>query len=258
MELYSPGPTIFSDYSIAEGPRYIEALFDLLVPQQSVENHIYLKYLRVLEELSSESDEEKQKLLFFYQGYCWQKFVKALPDSDDRENLVKKSLGYYEDFLKAPTGPIEIRYYAQWQVGLLQELLHYSWADVQNTLLKATSIDPVRGEAHTKIIRHYIIESDWQQAYLYNSFAKEHFYNNDPSRTRTWEVDPSCYNWRVLDKQITICFTLGLKDKLEKCLNELFSYLCFHKKDMSTKEYEYIEKKLAPWMKKNRLCSFNS
>ena len=256
MELYSTEPTIFSDYSIAEGPRYIEALFDLLTPQNTDGGNVYLKYLHVLEELMGEGDAEKQKLLLFYQGYCLQKLAKASPDNNG--NLSKKSLLYYEAFLRDPAGPSEIHYYAQWQVGLLQESLNHPWTDVETALLKATSIDPLRGEAHTKIIRHYLTESDWPQAYLHNSYAREHFYNNDPAQTRTWEVEPSCYNWRVLDKQITICYMLGLKNKVKECLNELFNYLSFRRKELSTKESDYIEKKLDPWMKRYRLCLFNS
>jgi len=242
MELYTTSPNIFSDHSIAEGPQYIEHLFELLVGGA---NRPLFDHISVLEKLSQKVNAKKRILILFYKGYYYQRTITTQGNDSEKADTNKKALANYEAFLREKVGPPEIQYYAQWQAGLLQESLHYPWRQVQYTLLKARPLDPLRAEAHTRLIRHYLKESNWPLSYLFNSFSKEHFYNNCPARK--WGIDPSCYNWRILDKQWAICAALGNKEEMGKIRDELALYFSTHKNGLGADEYNYISQKLNPW-----------
>ena len=248
MELYTNSPNIFSSKSIAEGPEYIEKLFELLIGGP---NRPIFEYISIIEKLSQKVNVKKRILLLFYKAYFLQKAMAAESSDSEKVSLGKRALASYEVFLREKSATPEIRYYAQWQMGLLQESLDYPWPQVQYTLLKARPLNTTRAEAHTKLVRHYLRESNWPLAYLFNSFSTEQFYNHYPSGS--WGIDLSCYNWRILDKQWAICAALDKQEELKIVKKDLTDYFQAHKRELPANELDYIAQKLNPWIRETGL-----
>lgn len=251
MQTHSAISNIFSNDSIKEGPQHIESLFNLLIPQNS--EFRVIEYIKVLETSFGKLNASKRQLMSFYKGFFYQKAANLESNDNEKQILYKTALFNYDAFLREKTGPSDIQYYAQWQAGLLQESLHYPWFQIQDTLLKARSLDPIRAEAHTKLIRYHLSKSNWPQAYVFNSFSKEYYYNNSPEHIRKWQIDPSCYSWRVLDKQLLICSMLNIQGEIERTKTDITIYFDTNKENLPADEFNYIKHKLNSWRTKDHL-----
>jgi len=95
------------------------------------------------------------------------------------------------------------------------------WNLALNELLKAYSIDPLRGEPIKAIIDYYLTVGEWHNAYLYSSFAKKVYHGNNPYPKRLLFVDETLYVWKFLESHAAACFYTGRNDEAKKAYLEM-------------------------------------
>jgi len=211
----------FSSYTIDWGPLYVERVFDSLLVKEGVQEvgtmtdkerlEHYLEWLR---KRMGKIDRPQYAVMQFYKGYFYQQLARLHERSGDAQHLMEKALCSYQDYLELSHSIDESRYYAQWQAGMLQCTLDYPWALVEDTLLKAAEIDPLRGEAIKKITEYYVQRKEWKMAYSYSLMAVNRFLHKNPIAQRRWYIDFSAYDQHVMDVHLQICAGLsGLMNK---------------------------------------------
>ena len=144
---------------------------------------------------------------------------------EEKEMLLRKAIGYYSEVTNLPDASIETRYFSQFKVGCIMDLLAYPWLETMEALIKAYIIDPIRGESIKHIILHYTNLQDWKQAYIYTSFAMRTFLNSNPAHLRTNFVDHSFYNWEAAEFHRSVCAALNRKQEAEDANKELLKII---------------------------------
>jgi len=167
----------------------------------------YLDYLRAFGNVASRN---RYTVIQFYRGHFYQQLANHSISKEFARQHQEKALCYYQTYLALGAHHDESWYYVQWQAGMLQEVLHYPWIEIEKTFLKATSIDPLRGEANKRIVQHYIRGREWKKAYHYSLIAKERFLDKNPVAQRRWFVDFDAYDWNILRAHRVIMYKLGL------------------------------------------------
>jgi hypothetical protein len=194
----------FSDLSINLGPLYVDRVFDSLLVQLGVEIRVlsptirYAAYLDYLMGQKGISSQHHAAILQFYKGHFHQQLAIHVDASISARHHQEKALCYYQEYLEMTAGNEQSHYYAQWQAGLLQDTLQYPWQQTEEALLKATRIDPARGEGLLKIVQHYFQSRQWAQAWHYSSTAVERFLWKNPVADRRWYVDFAAYDKNLL------------------------------------------------------------
>jgi hypothetical protein len=221
MSLFHSTIDPFSAYTINLGPLYVERVFDSLLTKQGIKEvrsmgpaSRYMHYLAHLRKMAGTNCLERYEVIQFYKGYFYQQLANYSARKADMAHLQEKALCHYETYLEFTNSLAESRYYAQWQTGLLQDTLQYPWALAEDSLLKASSIDTLRGESIKKIIDHYIQEKDWETAYYYSSAAINKFLDKNPIASRKWFIDCHAYDWTIVRIHRIICYKCGyIKEK---------------------------------------------
>jgi hypothetical protein len=146
----------------------------------------------------------------FYKGHFYQQLAQHSSNIKNIQHFRERALCFYQNYLELNDDRSdESKYYAQWQTGMLQDSLCYPWLLAENSLLKASAIDPLRGEAIKKIIEHYMRYRDWSSAYHYSTIAIEQFFDKNPVARRRWFIDFAAYNQNVIRTNRFICYKLG-------------------------------------------------
>jgi hypothetical protein len=166
-------------------------------------------YLNYLKKNTKPNNHIQYTFIQFYKGHFYQQLANHSTSHRDVQHSLEKALCYYQTYLELSDRPDESQYYAQWQIGVLQDTLKYPWLLAEDALLKASAIDPIRGEAIKKIIEHYIINKQWNRAYHYSTIAMGKFFNKNPIADRRWFIDFDAYNWRVARIHRLICYKSG-------------------------------------------------
>jgi hypothetical protein len=228
MSLLSPKIDPFSSFTINLGPLYVERVFDSLLTRQGVKDVIRMSaivrlenYLRFLKQISSISHPRQYVIIQFYKGHFYQQLANLWINRENTTHFQEKALCYYQTYLELIERPDESQYYAQWQTGILQYNLRYPWPEVEGSLVKASAIDPVRGEAVKKIIEHHSQNKEWAKAYPYSSYAVKKFFEKNPAATRRWFIDFDAYNWKVINAHLTICDQLGYHVEADKFYDQI-------------------------------------
>jgi hypothetical protein len=206
----------FSGFTINLGPLYVERVFDSLLTRAAVKGiaqmnaaerfTLYLDYLKTHINLHNHT---QYAVTQFYKGYFCQQLAAHSMGGETARHFQEKALCYYQNYLELAARGDESRFYAQWQTGLLQDLLNYSWPQVEESLHKAAALDPLRGEPSKKIVEHFIVTRDWKLAYPHSKTAIGKYLDKNPVAHRRWFVDFDAYNWSVLTRHHTICLYLG-------------------------------------------------
>jgi hypothetical protein len=206
----------YSSFTINLGPLYVERVFDSLLTRQGVKDinrmsdvqrfELYLDYLRCH---ANPTNIRHFAMTQFYRGHFYLQLAHHTKSPEFVQHYREKALCYYQTYLELKARPDESRYYAQWQVGALQEDLHYSWAEAQEALIRAGSVDQLRGEANKRLIEHYIRCKEWKTAYHFSTIAMVRFLDKNPAAHRRWYVDVDAYNWQVLRVHRVIRYKLG-------------------------------------------------
>ncbi|HTR29176.1 MAG TPA: hypothetical protein VMH27_07895 [Puia sp.] len=206
----------FSAFTISLGPLYVERVFDSLLTKKGVKAVVlmqsaerYALYLDYLKTNIDVHNHTQYAVTQFYKGYFSQQLAAHCISQETARHFQEKALCYYQNYLELAEREGESRYYSQWQSALLQDLLGYPWPQVEESLLKAAAIDPLRGEAIKKLMDHAVRADDWQLAYSYSSRAVRDYYDKNPVAGRQWFVDFDAYNGKLLSTHLLICYKLG-------------------------------------------------
>jgi hypothetical protein len=246
MPLIRPKITPFSSLTINLGPLYVERVFDSLLTKQGVENVVRMSaadrfewYLDYLWKKTGNSNHKQYVFIQFYKGH----FYDQLANHTAQENALhfrEKALCHYQSYLELGDHPQESKFYAQWQVGLLQDMLKYPWRQVEDALLKACAIDPARGEPYKKLVDHYFRVKEWRTAYSYSSIARNRYFDKNPVATRRWFVDFDAYNWNVVNLHLTICYKLRYLQEASKAYDQLLQYEFRHLDEFKESDLRHI------------------
>lgn len=146
----------------------------------------------------------------------------CFPDNkEENSERLRRSLKYYRERVSRPDGYPEEIFYAQFRIGTIMRSLEEPWNLCLSELLKAYSIDPLRGEPIKAIIDYYLAIGEWHNAYLFSSMGKKIFHGNNPYPKRLLFVDETLYVWRFLEAHAAACFYTGRKDEGKKTYMEM-------------------------------------
>lgn len=166
-------------------------------------------YLEYLKQKTRTNHRIQYSFIQFYKAHFYHQLAHHSVGRKDVQHFGEKALCYYQTYLELSDQADESKYYAQWQIGMLQDILKYPWMLVEDALLKASAVDPLRGEAVKKIIEHYIQVKEWQMAHHYSQLAMARFWGKNPVAHRRWFVDFDAYDWHIVRAHRTICNKLG-------------------------------------------------
>jgi hypothetical protein len=216
MPLFQTKIDPFSSFTINLGPLYVERVFDSLLTRQGVNGvgcmnaaERFQRYLDYLKKKTNPNNHTQYTITQFYKGHFYHQLANHSIQKESAQHFREKALCYYQNYLELSARAEESRYYAQWQTGMLQDLLKYPWPLAEDSLVKAGDIDPLRGEAIKKIIDHYIQFKEWKRAYSYSLKAVSKFVDKNPVAHRRWFIDFDAYNWKLLRTHRIICYKLG-------------------------------------------------
>jgi hypothetical protein len=237
----------FCSFAIDLGPLYVERVFDSLLTLQGVKNVVQMgpaerfdRYLDYLRKKTVLSTRDQYSFIQFYKGHFYQQLAGHLVGPDYRRHISEKALCAYQAYLELSGRFDESRYYAQWQTGVLQDLLNYPWPEVERSLIYATAIDPLRGEATKRLIDHCIRQKQWKTAYGLSSAAMNHFFDKNPAAKRAWFVDFNAYNWNVPNKHLTICYKLQYLHEAQETYSRMQAYETAHPEEFTDSDIRHI------------------
>jgi glycosyltransferase involved in cell wall biosynthesis len=179
----------------------------------------YKKHAAILEDYIDNIDRNARWVFYTAQSYH---DSASIPDNRfENEERFRRSLKYYRERVNRFDGYEEERYYSQLRIGSIMRILEEPWSDTLIELMKAYSMDPMRGESIKMIIDHYLNVGEWHLAYLYSKFAKFNFHGKNPYPTRLLFVDEALYQWRILEVHAAACFYTNRKDEAAANFKEL-------------------------------------
>jgi len=183
----------------------------------------YKKHAFVLEDYIDNKDRNSRWVFYTAQSYH---DSASIPDNRmENEERLRRSLKYYKERVSRTDGYEEERFYSQFRIGTIKRALEFPWAETMSELLKAYSMDPLRGEPIKAIIDYYLSVGEWNNAYLFSKAAKGTFHGKNPYPTRLLFVDESLYTWRILEVHSAACFYTGRKQEATETYNELLNVI---------------------------------
>ena len=183
----------------------------------------YKKHAAVLEDYIDNKDRNSRWVFYTAQSYH---DSASIPDNKaENEERLRRALKYYKERVMRTDGYEEERFYSQFRLGTIKRALEFPWSETMNELLKAYSMDPLRGEPIKAIIDYYLSVGEWNNAYLFSKAAKGTFHGKNPYPTRLLFVDESLYTWRLLEVHSAACFYTGRKQEATDTYNELLNVI---------------------------------
>jgi glycosyltransferase involved in cell wall biosynthesis len=179
----------------------------------------YKKHSAILEDYIDNKDRNARWVFYTAQSYH---DSASLPDNrPENEERLRRAIKYYRERVNRTDGYEEERFYSQFRIGTIMRNLEEPWCNTHQELLKAYSMDPMRGESIKSIIDYYLMIGDWNMAYMYSKFAKVNFHGKNPYPTRLLFVDESLYIWRILEVHAAASFYTGRKEEAQLNFKEL-------------------------------------
>ena len=199
----------------------------------------YLSHAHKLEAYISEDRSDPRQIFYCAQSYHDSASMKN--NRDENEERLRRSLKYYRERVSITTGYPEEIYYSQYRVGAIMRILEEPWNLTHQELLKAYSIDPLRGESIKVIIDYYLQIGDWNMAYLYTKFAKHTFHGKNPYPTRLLFVDETTYNWKFLESHCAACYYTGRLDEARVGYSEIIALTKTHPQYFTEHDLQKIQ-----------------
>ncbi len=179
----------------------------------------YKSHAFVLEKYIDNDRKDPRWIFYTAQSYH---DSASVPDSrEENEERLRRSLKYYRERVSRTDGYAEEIYYSQFRVGTIMRNLEEPWNLTHQELLKAYSIDPMRGESIKIIIDYYLQIGEWHMAYLYTKFAKVNFHGKNPYPQRLLFVDEALYIWKFAEAHAAACFYTGRMDEAKATYQEM-------------------------------------
>ena len=181
----------------------------------------YLSHAHKLETYISESRQDPRWIFYTAQSYHDSASMKD--NKEENDERLRRSLKYYRERVSRLDGYPEEIYYSQYRIGTIMRILEEPWNLTHMELLKAYSIDPMRGESIKVIIDYYLQIGEWHMAYMYSKFAKANFHGKNPYPTRLLFVDESTYIWRFSEAHAAACFYCGRGEEARATYQEILA-----------------------------------
>jgi len=198
-----------------------------------ISGDIHLKYKNhatVLEDYINTTDRDPRWV--FYTAQSYHDSANIPNNRDERDERLRRAIKYYRERVNTQPGYFEERYYAQYRIGTISKQLELPWSEVEQELIKAYEIDPLRGESIKIIIDYYHQMGRWSAAYLWTTTAMATFHNKSPypkfngdPNGRLLFLDESLYLWKFLESHATSCFYTKRIDECRRCFDELINIL---------------------------------
>lgn len=247
MHLFTNTLNPFTVSSVNLGPVYMERLFECLLIKKGQHDISFLPrvdkiklFLQYLKDNAAKASGNEKRFISFYVAYFLQERARLSAHSAGMASERLEVLQQYRHYLKSAKEREESKYYSQWQIGLLSDQLHYPWQTVQKELLQAGAVDPLRGEGIREIIAHYVSLEDWENAYVFSSYARLHHFNKNPIAIRRWYVDLESYSWRVLATHYVICSNLDYNEEAEQIYQQLIAWFISNPTEFNQRDVKQI------------------
>jgi glycosyltransferase involved in cell wall biosynthesis len=185
--------------------------------------------------------DRKDPRWIFYTAQSYHDSASMKDNKEENEERLRRSLKYYRERVSRSDGYPEEIYYAQYRIGAIMRILEQPWAQTHQELLKAYSIDPLRGESIKVIIDYYLQMSDWHMAYLYTKFAKTTFHGKNPYPTRLLFVDEATYVWKFAEAHAAACFYTNRLDEARSTYNEILQATKTHPQYFTPEDLQKIQ-----------------
>ncbi len=166
-------------------------------------------------------NDRKDPRWIFYTAQSYHDSASVPDNREENEERLRRSLKYYRERVSRTDGYAEEIYYSQFRVGTIMRNLEEPWNLTHQELLKAYSIDPMRGESIKIIIDYYLQIGEWHMAYMYTKFAKVNFHGKNPYPQRLLFVDEALYIWKFAEAHAAACFYTGRMDEAKATYQEM-------------------------------------
>ena len=181
----------------------------------------YKNHAFVLEKYIDANRQDPRWIFYTAQSYH---DSASMPDNrEENEERMRRAMKYYKERVNRNDGYAEEIFYSQFRVGTIMRNMEEPWNLTHQELLKAYSMDPVRGESIKVIIDYYLQMGEWNMAYLYTKFAKVNFHGKNPYPQRLLFVDEALYIWKFAESHAAACFYTGRMDEAKATYQEMMS-----------------------------------
>jgi len=157
----------------------------------------------------------------FYTAQSYHDSACVPNNKDENDERLRRSLNYYKERVSRPDGYYEEIFYSQLRIGTIMLTMEQPWNLCLNELLKAYSIDPLRGEPIKVIIDYYLGLGEWNNAYLFSSLGKKLYHGKNPYPNRLLFVDETLYTWKFLESHAATCFYTNRKAESKETYKEM-------------------------------------
>jgi hypothetical protein len=227
-------------YSPVDNPVKEEEVVLLISDLESSPALTYFNSL--LTQLRNDGEVPEKYIKYLYEGHLSHEASKLCNNNAAAyERFLLRSKDCYTEYLISHQHNKEISYFAQWQMGLLQEKLGFQWPEVEETLLRSSTLHPERGEAMRHVIQHYRNTNEYGIAYIYSSIAKDEYFGRLPEDIK-WFGDASFYQWKVLNYHASICARIGNTREVEETITKLWKITQDHPEYFTHEQIQSIFK----------------
>ena len=179
----------------------------------------YKSHAHVLEKYIDENRTDPRWIFYTAQSYH---DSACVPDNrEENEERLRRSLKYYKERASRADGYPEEIFYAQYRIGTIMRLLEEPWSQTLSELLKAYTIDRLRGEPIKTIIDYYLQVGEWDNAYLFSKFAKVNFHGRNPYPQRLLFIDEALYTWKFVEAHAAACYYTQRIDEAKQNYQEM-------------------------------------
>ena len=199
----------------------------------------YLDHAHKLEAFIATDRTDPRQIFYCAQSYHDSASMKD--NKEENEERLRRSLRYYRERVNRTDGYVEEIYYSQYRIGTIMRMLEDPWNLTHQELLKAYSMDPLRGESIKVIIDYYLQIGDWNMAYLYSKFAKSNFHGKNPYPTRLLFVDEAIYVWKFLESHAATSYYCGKIDEAISTYNEILQVTKTHPQYFTEQDLQKIQ-----------------
>jgi tetratricopeptide (TPR) repeat protein len=213
-------------YHLEEGPRFAASILSSLAQKNgSISSDSYGKYVTFIDLLNNTVLVKGKNMAAtkdFYLGWTHEMAANAASELEIRKYHFEKALTYFLEFIRSGKAGGEPLYYSYMASGSIMHALQYEWPVAEESFLSAFESDPARGESLRAMIKYYSAIQQWDIAYIFSSYSKQHFLDQAPAQAK-WGFDAAIYSWKVLDLHAAVCFQLGRMDEAGETFFQLLS-----------------------------------
>ena len=215
---------------------------DVKMIGKSWQGDISKKYLDHAHKLEAYiAADRKDPRWIFYTAQSYHDSASMRDNREENEERLRRSIKYYKERVKRTDGYPEEIYYSQYRIGTIMRVIEEPWHLTHMELLKAYSMDPMRGESIKTIIDYYLQIGDWNMAYLYTKFAKVNFHGKNPYPTRLLFVDEAIYIWKFAEAHAAACYYTGRMQEAKETFKEIMEISKTNTQYFSPEDLQKIE-----------------